>query len=108
MLDTDNMILDIELDDSKGGTLVSEEDMAEIIKHKYGHACFQYNGGKIVINPTAEATIQLNIEKGIAIEAAIEKQMRAIAKQNVALVIDAITAANSLQELETAKKLIVN
>jgi len=101
ILNPDNSIADVAED--AGDVQVTKEQLSEVVANKFGHYCFDYNGG-IVLNQTRLDSMLLDVEKREYIDALISKEVELVAKERLAVIITNIKAVSNKTALEAMKR----
>ena len=82
---------------------VADADMLIINKNKFGHACFDYVGGVIVLNQVRYDSLLLSSNKAKYINELIDQEKTLMAKERLALPIQAINNAADMAALDALK-----
>lgn len=99
ILNSDNSIRDIVVDGD--GIEVTEDQIIGPRLHKYGHTCFDYIGGEIVLNDLREAEITLRRDKQEIINNLIDNEKIIMAKERLAAKIIQINQATNTNQLNS-------
>jgi len=104
IIDTDDSILDIIKNNTGGLPEVAKEQMYSILNNKYGHAVFDYTGGAIVLNQARYDALLLNTAKGEYINELIDREKILMAKERLALPIQAIKNVQDQAALDALRR----
>jgi len=97
------VIIEDVVPEGEGTITISDVDMLPIIKSRYGHAVFDYVGGVVILNQARHDAFLLNDNKSIYINELIKREKVLMAKERLALPIQAIKNAANQNALDALK-----
>jgi len=103
IINIDDSIDDIIAEDTGGLPELTKPEMEPIINNKYGHAVFDYIDGAIVLNQARYDALLLNTNKGEYINELIDREKILMAKERLALPIQAIKNVKSQVALDALR-----
>jgi len=103
ILNTDNSIKDVLPEDSGDLIFITDTQMAPIIENTFGHYCFDYINGEVVLNATRNDDMILEREKIQLIDKMIEEEKTKMAKERLSVPISSVMNATTKQQLNAMK-----